>query len=210
MAQGDVSLLSVSALPEPLRERWWIPSPSLLDSIEPGLAQAKVLAAESDPGGAVSPRPVWIAVTARDGDRVVGTITTSGLDHDGFRAGDRLEAPLDSIFDLALLDAGGAPRLNEERARFALGKRVLVGLTFQSPAGELIEQRQFAGWLVSVDPTQGLELELRGGSRYNLPPDVRSLEEAPPGEYRLRSTGEVERDPDYIYSSTVTREDAPL
>jgi hypothetical protein len=116
----------------------------------------------------------------------------------------RLEAPLDRVFDLVVLDATGAARLNMERARFALGKRILVGLTRQELTGECVEQRQFVGRVVSVDPVRGLQLELGDGSHEWLPPDVRPLEEAPRGEYRLRSTGEVVEDPDYLCYWMVT------
>ena len=212
MAAGDVALMPASSLPAPLRARWWVPSQSLLNAIQPGRAHVKVLAVEFEADGGAdvfSGRPVWISVDERDSERVAGTIIASRLDRDGYRAGDRLEAPLSRIFDLVVFDARGAPTLNEERARFALGKRVLVGLTVLSSAGDLVEQRQFAGSLISVDSAHGLELELDDDSRRWLPPDVRSLEEAPPGEYRLRSTGEVEQDPDYLFTWTIAREEAP-
>jgi hypothetical protein len=45
------------------------------------------------------------------------------------------------------------------------------------------------------------------GSFYWLPPDGRAFEEAPPGEYRLRSTGEVVIDPDYLATWTITHGD---
>lgn len=210
MTAGDVALMPAASLPDPLRARWWTPSPSLLNLIEPGRTHVKVLAVEFEADGGAdlfSARPVWVAVTERDSERIAGTIVASRLDRDGYRAGDRLEAPLSRVFDLVVLDSRGAPTLNEERARFALGRRVLVGLTVLSSAGELIEQRQFAGSLASVDPERGLELQLDDGSSYWLPPDLRSLEEAPPGEYRLRSTGEVEQDPDYLFTWTITRDE---
>jgi len=36
-----------------------------------------------------------------------------------------------------------------------------------------------------------------------LPPEPEAYEPAPPGEYRLRSTGEVVVDPDYLTTWTV-------
>ena len=39
---------------------------------------------------------------------------------------------------------------------------------------------------------------------YTLPPDLRNYEPAAPGEYRLRSTGEVVADPDFISNWTIT------
>ena len=177
--------MDAAGLPDALRERWWVPPRDLLDAISPGHAEVKVLAVELEEDGGADPwsgHPVWVAVEERDADGFVGTITRSGLGREGFREGDRLRAPLDRVFDFVLFDVGGTPRLNEERARFAAGKRVLIGLTTLSAAGELVEQRQLAGRLVAVDPARGLRLELDDGSDLWLPPDVRRLEEAPPGE----------------------------
>jgi hypothetical protein len=39
-------------------------------------------------------------------------------------------------------------------------------------------------------------------------PDLRGIQEAPPGVYRLRSTGEEVHDPDFFYTWTITRPDA--
>jgi hypothetical protein len=61
------------------------------------------------------------------------------------------------------------------------------------------------GRLIHVDAVRGLQLELPDGSHEWLPPDVRPLEEAPRGEYRLRSTGDLVEDPDYVCTWTLTR-----
>ena len=92
----------------------------------------------------------------------------------------------------------GRPLLNEPRARFAVGKRALVGITILSQDGDLVERNQFVGRIASVDPDRGIELLLDDRSSYWLPPDSRSLEEARPGEYSLRSNGQTVVDPDYI------------
>ncbi len=49
---------------------------------------------------------------------------------------------------------------------------------------------------MSIEPTY-VRLRLTSGGHYDLPPDVRTFEEARPGEYRLRSTGEIVVDPDF-------------
>jgi len=80
------------------------------------------------------------------------------------------------------------------------GKLVLVGLTYFGAGGQFIEQQQFYGRVQSVDERKGILLNLEGrrsGEQYMLPPDMRSLAVAEPGEYRLRATGEVVVDPDY-------------
>jgi len=72
------------------------------------------------------------------------------------------------------------------------------------PDGE-VAQRQFVGILSSADPVLGIGFSLDGGGSYQLPPDGSALEEARPGSYRLRSTGETVVDPDYTCSWTVYR-----
>jgi hypothetical protein len=70
------------------------------------------------------------------------------------------------------------------------------------PDGE-VAQRQLVGTLSSVDPVRGIGFSLDGGGTYRLPPDGRALEEACPGSYRLRSTGETVVDPDYTCTWTI-------
>lgn len=85
----------------------------------------------------------------------------------------------------------------ENRFAELLGKIMLVGITYYRPNGECAGQRQLWGTVISADET-GVVLRQSSGARFSLPPDLSSVEPAPPGEYRLRSTGEVVRDPDYL------------
>jgi hypothetical protein len=76
-----------------------------------------------------------------------------------------------------------------------IGKRLLVGITVNSAEGEFLYQEQFHGLIVEADDG-GLVVERAdNGARVSLPPE---LVKAKPGEYRLRSTGEVVVDPDYL------------
>jgi hypothetical protein len=87
-----------------------------------------------------------------------------------------------------------------------IGAVVVVGLTYVDAGGELIRQEQLHGLIVSLDPENGIELDLSGqrmGERYWLPPELGAFEVARPGEYRLRSTGEIVRDPDLLSTWTV-------
>lgn len=90
------------------------------------------------------------------------------------------------------------------------GKIVLVGLTyFEAGAEEPFEQQQLFGRVVHADEHGGILLSLQGlrdGEQYNLPPDTRSFREAPPGEYRLRSTGEVVVDPDFTVTFSIRKQ----
>ena len=82
-----------------------------------------------------------------------------------------------------------------------LGKRVLIGITRLDHKGELIRQEQHHGLVTSVG--KSIHIQLSTGRDYQLPPDTRSFRRAAPGEYRLRSTGEVVVDPDFTTSWTV-------
>jgi len=82
-----------------------------------------------------------------------------------------------------------------------IGKRLLVGITYLTHAGEFLRQEQFHGLIVEADEG-GIVLERADtGARTLLPPE---LDEASPGEYRLRSTGEVVVNPDYVAKWTLT------
>lgn len=81
-----------------------------------------------------------------------------------------------------------------------VGKLMLVGLTYVDAYGDCARQEQFCGRVATADQASGIRLLLEGsrtGEIFDLPPDMRSIQEALPGEYRLRSTGEVVIDPDY-------------
>lgn len=97
------------------------------------------------------------------------------------------------------------PDWSHARAKNLMGSTVLVGLTYDEPAGERLEQ--FYGTVVSADPKEGITLRLdgsRSGEVYTLPPDLRAFFPARPGSYRLRETGEVVIDPDYTITWEIT------
>jgi hypothetical protein len=99
-------------------------------------------------------------------------------------------------------------RFSKKKAQEIRGKSVLVGLTYIDYRGKLLERKQFHGVAVRADKEKGIALKLHDGSEFTPPPDLRALESAPRGEYRLHSTGEVVADPDYLCTYTVTRPDA--
>ena len=76
-----------------------------------------------------------------------------------------------------------------------IGKRLLVGITVHNSEGEFLYQEQFHGLIVGADDGSVVIERADNGVRVSLPPE---LTKAPPGEYRLRSTGEVVTDPDYL------------
>lgn len=92
-----------------------------------------------------------------------------------------------------------------------VGKRVLVGITILDFRGNVRAREQVHGRIDVADPNRGILIELHGsgaGKNYSLPPDLRSFEYAPPGEYRLRSTGEVVKDPDFLTTWIIDQPDS--
>lgn len=95
---------------------------------------------------------------------------------------------------------------DEEIARELIDCLVLVGITYAFPDGSFGEQQQLFGYVVDADCRRGIELRLAGnyaGKKYRLPPDTRGFRRAPAGQYRLRSTSEIVRDPDYTCAWTI-------
>lgn len=75
-----------------------------------------------------------------------------------------------------------------------VGKKLLVGIRWTSE-GEVVREEQFHGLILEADQ-DGLVVERTDtGARVVLPSQ---LQEAGRGDYKLRSTGEVVRDPDYL------------
>ncbi len=77
-----------------------------------------------------------------------------------------------------------------------LGKTILVGVTYCTAEGELLEQKQFWGTVIEANENE-IDVKQKDGSIFALPPDLRSTKPAEKGEYTLQSTGEVVVDPDF-------------
>ena len=87
-----------------------------------------------------------------------------------------------------------------------IGKYLLIGITFLDDAGEVIEYFQIYGPIVVVDNSKGIVIEKTDGSRhFSIPPDMENRHPARKGQYRLRSTGEIVDDPDFISTWTVEK-----
>ncbi len=86
-----------------------------------------------------------------------------------------------------------------------IGKHLLFGITFREHNGKLIDQIELHGTIISIDQAV-IRIQLANSDEeFTLPSDVESMSEAAPGEYRLRSTGEVVVNPDLLATWTVTR-----
>jgi hypothetical protein len=79
-----------------------------------------------------------------------------------------------------------------------LGTHVLVGVTMVDHAGKVKERRQFHGRIVSASVEDGVTVVDHKGEEHWLPLEREAYEPAEPGEYELRSTGEVVVDPTWL------------
>ncbi len=84
-----------------------------------------------------------------------------------------------------------------------IGKHLLVGITYLN-GDESVDQRvELHGIVVGID-SKAVTLKLHDTDReFTLPPDLAAIQPAQPGEYRLRTTGEVVVDPDLLATWTV-------
>src|SRR5438552_2028901 len=82
---------------------------------------------------------------------------------------------------------GYLPMANEEY----IGKHLLVGLTYVDHNDEVTRQVQLHGTITRITDEGIFINQANAEEEFSLPPDVESLKPARPGEYRLRSTGEV-------------------
>ena len=101
----------------------------------------------------------------------------------------------------------GRPLWDAAVAEAITDKVVLVGITYVAPDGDTVEgQLQYFGKVVSASAKGGVEIACEGsalGELRRLPPDTRAYQPADPGEYRLRSTGEVVVNPDFLSTWTI-------
>ncbi|MBR5314815.1 MAG: hypothetical protein IKU45_05340 [Clostridia bacterium] len=85
-----------------------------------------------------------------------------------------------------------------------IGKVLLVGITYYTHDNEYIEQKQFYGTVTEANETI-IRVAQKDGTEFTLPPDLSSTKRARKGEYKLRSTGEIVVDPDYLATWNLNR-----
>ncbi len=85
-----------------------------------------------------------------------------------------------------------------------MGKVLLIGLTYYTHDNVFLEQRQYWG-IVTESNHDTICIKQKNGALFRLPPDLSAIEPAPPGAYRLRSTGETVTNPDFLATWTVNQ-----
>lgn len=101
----------------------------------------------------------------------------------------------------------GPPLWDQDEGDGLIGQLLLAGITYLAADGRTVtSQVQCWGRIVSADP-KGIAIMCEGktwnGQRMTLPPDLRALQAAKPGEYKLSSTGETVVNPDLTTSWTM-------
>ncbi len=94
-------------------------------------------------------------------------------------------------------------KIDEEKM---IGKTILVGMTFYDKNDEFVEQKQSWGEIVSLNENT-IFIKQKNGEEFSIPNDPSAIEPANPGGYRLRSTGEVVENPDYLSTWGITLSD---
>jgi hypothetical protein len=89
--------------------------------------------------------------------------------------------------------------IDDSKAEEYVGKVVLLGMTYLDHEEKLRERKQWVGTIKAFSSKDGIKIELRDSNDpCCLPPDDRGIRKAPPGVYRLSSTGEEVKNPDYL------------
>lgn len=91
------------------------------------------------------------------------------------------------------------PYFDDEEAKAIVGKHLLVGITHRNGNEEITSIEQFHGKICRASREEGIIILLSGSDEERwVPPDLSRLERAAPGNYKLKSTGEVVVNPDYL------------
>lgn len=109
-------------------------------------------------------------------------------------------APLPDAWDGPLLES-----FDDDAALGFIGKSLLVGVTKTTATGDIVARCELHGIIVAVTAA-GIDVELRGphdGKTWRMPPWLFDLHPAAAGCYRLRTTGEVVVDPDFLFTMSI-------
>lgn len=87
-----------------------------------------------------------------------------------------------------------------------INKHIIAGITIKDHDGTFLEQKQMHGDIIRINEKEGIVIKLHNSDiEYKLPPYLNSVQVAPEGEYRFKSTGEIVVNPDFMTSWTITR-----
>jgi hypothetical protein len=149
-------------------------------------------------------KPVWIRLKSVGSGSWTGVVTISEIKAKGFRKGDSIQFTPDRVFDVYETSKDGLPLANRGKAAFIRGKDVLVGITYLNGDGTLNRRAQLHGKIEVVSNRSGIGIRVPGRrALFTLPPDLRSIQPAAPGIYRLKETGKRVENPTFVCMWTI-------
>ncbi len=94
----------------------------------------------------------------------------------------------------------------ESRIAPFLGKTLLFGLTYVDADERPLRYEQYSGEIEKISTADGVVVRLHDSDEtYRLPPALNQLKPARPGEYRLKLTGKVIVNPDFLATWSITQ-----
>jgi hypothetical protein len=94
---------------------------------------------------------------------------------------------------------GYEPQVDESKAADYIGKVILIGVSYYTHDERLLEEKQWVGRIETFSNTEGIRIALFDSEETCcLPPDQNAIRRAEPGCYRLKSTGKIVENPDYL------------
>jgi hypothetical protein len=187
--------------------RFWRLTPAVLKSLRPGFeVQLRAIEHDEVEGAHFWDNiPIWVRLHKVTTDECRGEVTSSSIEVEGFRRGDAIAFGMDRIFDVWDPDAAPREQPNRVKARFLRGKDIVVGLTYLKRDGRVDHRSQFHGTIVIAGFARGVVIS-RDDARdfFTLPPDLRSIQPARPGIYRLKPSGHKVEDPLFESTWTIT------
>ena len=89
-----------------------------------------------------------------------------------------------------------------------LGKHLLMSLTYLDEASTVADKAQLHGVITRINEAI-IAVDLQDtGEEFTLPADLSALTVAPEGEYRLKPSGDVVVNPDYLVVYTIGKSEA--
>lgn len=89
-----------------------------------------------------------------------------------------------------------------------VGKHLLISLTSLDQAGEVRHKVQMHGIITRINEAIIAVERQNTGEEFTIPADMDALTAAAEGEYRLKPSGEVVVNPDYLTVWTIAKPDA--